>query len=200
VTPPEGPDAAALRRELIGMVDEEARAALEAAGAGGYPPALDIVHRRNARRLLELIERHGWPARDIAGDDGARAAWRIAQHAIGEPDAMRGALVSLRESAAAGRAPAWQPAMLEDRILTFEGRPQRFGTQFEPDGDGLPRPFPIEDPEGVEPRRRAAGLGPLAVDVARRREAARARAPHAVDRETFERDFDAWARSAGWRR
>src|SRR5512143_3754285 len=50
VTPPEGPDTGALRRELIAMVDEESRAAREAAGAGGYPPALDIVHRRNARR------------------------------------------------------------------------------------------------------------------------------------------------------
>ena len=36
--------------------------------------------------------------------------------------------------------PAWQPAMLEDRIRVFEGRPQLYGTQLEPDEQGNMRP------------------------------------------------------------
>jgi hypothetical protein len=39
-----------------------------------------------------------------------------------------------------GDAPALQAAMLEDRIRAFEGRPQRYGTQFDWDANGEPSP------------------------------------------------------------
>ena len=56
---------------------------------GTYVPRMEAVHVKNAARLRELIERHGWPAEDLAGKDGAEAAWLIAQHAIGEPEFQR---------------------------------------------------------------------------------------------------------------
>ena len=56
-------------------------------------------------------------------------------------------------------------AMLEDRIRTFEGRPQRYGTQFDWDEHGHLSLLPLEDPAGVDARRRAIGLGPLAQDL-----------------------------------
>ena len=39
------------------------------------------VDRDNTARLREIIGRHGWPGRQLAGDDGAHAAWLLAQHA-----------------------------------------------------------------------------------------------------------------------
>lgn len=144
--------------------DFRVRDELMAAGelGGPYVPRMETVHVRNAARLRELIAEHGWPAEDIAGDDGAKAAWFIAQHAVGEPDFQRQALALLRECAAAGRVPSWNAAYLEDRIAMLEGRPQRFGTQWlDSPLDGRIRPWRLADPERVNELRASVGLGTL---------------------------------------
>jgi len=155
-----------LRRELVSMRDEDlrVRGELEAAGqlGGPYVPRMEAVHVRNAARLRELIAEHGWPAEDIAGEDGAKAGWFIVQHSIGEPEFQRNVLNMLREYAAAGRIPAWHAAYLEDRIAMHEGRPQRFGTQWmdSPD-DGRIRPWQLADPEHVNEFRASVGLSAM---------------------------------------
>jgi nucleotide-binding universal stress UspA family protein len=186
-----------LRAELLALQAEDlrVRAELDAVGelAGGYAPRMEAVHRANAARLRAVIARHGWPGRTLVGDDGAEAAWLVVQHAIGEPDLLRAMLPMLWDAVVRGEAPAWQAAMLEDRIRCFEGRPQRYGTQLHPDADGWLRPHPIEDPEGVEARRAAVGLEPLAERVARAgREEIR-------DRARYEREYAEWLRRTGWR-
>ncbi len=152
-----------LRRELIAMRDEDMRVRDELLAAnelgGAYVPRMEAVHVKNAARLGELIERHGWPADDIAGKDGAEAAWIIAQHAIGEPEFQRQALVRMQECAAEGRVPAWHAAYLEDRIAMYEGRPQRFGTQWIDDPvDGRARPWRLADPAVINELRASVGL------------------------------------------
>ena len=78
-----------LRVELLAMKAEDLRVreALLACGelSGPYAPQMEVVHKRNAEQLRKIIKIHGWPAEDVAGVDGAEAAWLIAQHAIGEP-------------------------------------------------------------------------------------------------------------------
>jgi Family of unknown function (DUF6624) len=83
---------------------------------------MEEVHRKNAAGLRLLIEHYGWPTEDIAGKDGAEAAWLIAQHSIGEPDFQRRVLGLLRASNTQNRIPAWHAAYLEDRIAIQEGR------------------------------------------------------------------------------
>ena len=187
-----------LRDELLAMAgeDERVRGELAAAGAlsGGYHPVMEAVHRRNAERLSTLLEHYGWPGRRLVGDDGAEAAWRIAQHAIGEPAFMRRCHAALQVAAAAGDAPAWQPAMLEDRILMFEGRPQRYGTQLEHDDDGNVRPYLLDEPDAVEERRQSVGLEPLAERLAREPR----RDPSPEDGQ-YQRDYQRWLRRTGWR-
>ncbi len=56
--------------------------------------------------------------------------------------------------------------MLEDRICMFEGRGQRFGTQFDWDEAGEMNPKPIEEPGTVDRRRAEVGLPLLAVAIA----------------------------------
>jgi hypothetical protein len=155
-----------LRGELIAMRAEDlgVRADLAAADelGGPYVPRMEAIHLKNAARLRELIDRHGWPGEDIAGKDGAEAAWLIAQHAIGEPEFQRRALRWMRESAAEGRIPAWHAAYLEDRIAMCEGRPQRFGTQWLDDPrDGRIRPWKLADIERVNELRAGVGLSDL---------------------------------------
>jgi hypothetical protein len=155
-----------LHHELITMRAEDMRVRAELVAAnelgGAYVPRMEAVHVKNAARLRELIDRHGWPADDIAGKDGAEAAWFIAQHAIGEPEFQRRALMLMRECAAEGRIPAWHAAYLEDRIAMYEGRPQRFGTQWLDDPrDGRVRPWRLADPGRVNELRASVGLPDL---------------------------------------
>ena len=185
-----------LRRELRAMAadDRRTRDGLAADGTleDGYDPRMEAVHRRNAARLAVVLEQQGWPGASLVGPEAAEAAWLIAQHAIGEPDFQRRSLRLLQEAAAQGEVPAWQPAMLEDRIRMFEGRRQLYGTQLEPDDEGRVQPYPIEDPEHVEERRVAVGLEPLAAVLARA-----GRGPRPRDPERFK---EAWLRRVGWRR
>jgi hypothetical protein len=60
------------------------------------------------------------------------------------------------------RVPAWHAAYLEDRIALFEGRPQRYGSQWIDDPrDGLARPWTLAYPDRVDELRRSVGLKPL---------------------------------------
>ena len=193
----EGDDA--LRRELLALAAEDGRVRDELAADGslfgGYHPRMEAVHRRNAARLRELLAAHGWPGRSRVGDDGAEAAWLVVQHAIGEPAFQRESLARIREAVARGESPAWQAAMLEDRIAVFEGRPQRHGTQLEHDADGWPRPCETEDPDGLDERRRAVGLEPMAERLARAE-----REPPPADPARAAAEYAAWLRRTGWRR
>jgi hypothetical protein len=155
-----------VRAELLQMKEQDfslRQELLDAGKLGGfYVPEMEAIHRQNAARLKEIIAEHGWPHEELAGDDGAKAAWLIAQHAIGEPDFQRQSLQYLQRHAAEGKLPAWQAAYLEDRIAMHENRPQRYGTQWMDDvRDGLVRPWTLEDPARVDEFRASVGLGPL---------------------------------------
>jgi hypothetical protein len=155
-----------LRQELLAMQAEDQRVRQELIDSGElggpYVPRMEDVHRKNAARLGELIELYGWPAEDSAGQDGAEAAWLIAQHAVGEPEFQRRALALLRTCVADKRVPAWQAAYLEDRIALQEGRPQRYGTQWVQDPtDGRYRPWSLADVDHVNDLRGEVGLKPV---------------------------------------
>jgi hypothetical protein len=162
----------------------------------GYEPRMEAVHQRNATRLEAIVEQHGWPGRTLAGDDGAEAAWRTLQHAIGRPDLIRRYFPLLQQAAAAGEIPAWQPAYVLDRIRFFEGKPQVYGTQYDWDDEGYSRLWPVEDAQHVNERRKSVGLPPLAETGAR----SRLQKPLSPEQVQARREaMTAWARSVGWR-
>lgn len=134
----------------------------------------------------------------MVGEEGAEAAWLIAQHAIGLPRFQRKCLLMLEEAAAARRAPAWQAAMMHDRVRSFEGRPQLYGTSFDWDHKGEMSPCPIEDEDRVDERRAAVGLPPLAVAVERHRAEAAGR-PRPQDLAEHQKRMREWAQQVGWR-
>jgi hypothetical protein len=189
-----------LRDELVSMEEEDLRVRSELVADGslfdGYHPRMEEVHRRNAARLREIMDAHGWPGHHLAGEDGAKAAWLIAQHAIGEPPFQRRCLELLQAAADAGDIPAWQAAYLEDRIRVFEGKPQRYATQFEIGDDGWPVPCEIEEPEKVDERRRAVGIESLAERLSR---ADRSEPPDPETRARREQEYQQWLRKVGWR-
>ena len=191
---------AELRANLLDMAEEDQRIRSELAETGelfdGYAPRMEEVHMRNAGRLESVIEEYGWPGKSLVGEDGARAAWLILQHAIGNPNLLRKCLPILQEAVRQGEIEPVDAAYLEDRICFFERRPQRYGTQLDWNETGELIPWLLEDPEKVDEYRGSVGLGPLA----ERLEEARKGMGEARPKELKERreQADAWARSVGW--
>lgn len=163
-----------------------------------YHPRMESVHKENAARLADIIAQHGWPGRSLVREDGSWAAWMIAQHAIGDPPFMRQCLTLLKLAVSSEQAPPWQAAMLEDRIRMYEGRPQIYSTQFQPDSNGDLVPYRIDDPAGVDDRRRSVGLNTLEERTAELRDqATRENVPPPRD---WNIEYEKWLRSVGWRR
>jgi hypothetical protein len=140
----------ALRAELLAMLERD-----QAGRTGGADPEGDPAR---TRRLAEILDEHGWPGRDLVGEDGSEAAWAIAQHSDLDPAFQRRALELLRQAVVAGRASAGDLAYLTDRVATGAGEPQTYGTQVACTPDG-PRPAtPLVDAAAVERLRAEAGL------------------------------------------
>lgn len=190
-----------LRAELLSLrdADEHRREELVREGTlwDGYHPRMEEVHRANAARLNELVAQHGWPTRELAGEDGAEAAWIIVQHAIGEPEFQREMLVALKAAAEQDEIPAYQPAYLEDRIRMFEGRPQIYGTQFTTDDEGLPALWTIDDPEHVNERRAGLGLDTIEERTKKMRNAWRPE-ERPKNMEAYRRGYEEWLSKTGW--
>jgi hypothetical protein len=160
-----------LRRELLTRAEEDQRVRRMASPPKGqYVVRLSDaeaeewrrVDTGNTRWLADLLATRGWPGRTLAGADGARAAWLLAQHADRDPDLQRTFLDALRGAVAAGEASPAELAYLEDRVRVADGRPQLYGTQFAVT-DGEFGPCPMEDPARLDERRAEAGLEPFAV-------------------------------------
>jgi hypothetical protein len=156
-----------LRAELLARADEDQRVrkALSRLPRRGFGEIQDEIReltrvdQANTAWLAELTARLGWPGRTLAGEDGAHAAWLLAQHA--DPEPQRAFLDLLRAAVAAGEASARDLAYTEDRVRMHAGQPQRYGTQFFEDAEGL-RAWTVEDPENLDQRRASVGLGPFA--------------------------------------
>lgn len=193
-----------LHDELLAMEAEDIRVRAELLEEGslgdGYNPRMREVHERNAARLKQIIAAHGWPGRSLVGRDGSHAAWRVVQHAIGDPEFQRSCVHAVERAIMNREAPLAQLAFLVDRVRYFEGKPQIYGTQFDWDANDELNPWQIEDPEHVDERRHRAGLNSIADRTREMREqAGRDGDTGPKDREEHKRKFEAWLRETGWR-
>ena len=165
-----------LRDELLRLKAEDGALRRELVEAGQlygphlpkdwYNPRMAALHQRNTARLRAIVAEHGWPGLARVGLPGAEAAWFIAQHAVLDLDFQRQALAALTAAVAAGDAPAWQMAMLTDRVRMGSGQPQVYGSIHVGDEQGNLVPYLTEDPNGVAARRAAVGLPPLEAKTA----------------------------------
>lgn len=182
--------------------DMQTRARLAASGElfNGYNPEMEAVHDENAALLTRVFDDIGWPGRRAFGDDGAGAAFLILQHAIGHPDLQRRGLALILDAIPEGQANPLDAAYLADRIATFEGSAQTFGTQFDWDANGQLSPAPVREPETLDERRASVGLPPIAETIAHMRANAAAEG-HTAPADLAERRaaYDAWTRKVGWR-
>jgi hypothetical protein len=187
-----------LKDHLLGLQarDELVRAELEADGTlfDGYHQRMEEVHRANAADLRTIIETHGWPTSALVGPEGAKAAWLVLQHAIAEPGFMRYCRSLIDAASQVGQIPRWQFAYLDDRIRVFEGKPQRFGTQFDLKPDG-PEISELEDPKQVDDWRREVGLGPVSEVLPKARDYP---LPTESEFEAKQAQGNIWRQKVGW--
>jgi uncharacterized protein DUF6624 len=146
------PSEPALRQELLEMQDAD-----QAERTGEVAANNDAAR---TARLAEIIDEHGWPTPALVGEDGASAAWVIAQHSDQDLAFQREALQLMCAAAAAGDADPTELAYLVDRVAVNSGEPQVYGTQG---GcvDGQATIGPMVDEQHVDERRAAVGLQPL---------------------------------------
>lgn len=150
----------ALRAELLALFaeDQAARHAVMADQNAETSARVDAIDRMSCARMKELVATVGWPGRSLVGRNAANAAWCLVQHADHDVAFQKQCLPLIERAVAAGEAEPDHAAYLYDRIAVAEQRPQRYGTQYGPDG----KPQPIEDEANVDAHRASVGLEPLA--------------------------------------
>jgi len=76
---------------------------------------------------------------------------------------MQKYLPTMRAAASKGELAKQSLALVEDRVLTFQDKPQLYGSQYRyNEATGKPEFFPIADEAHVDERRASMGLEPLA--------------------------------------
>ena len=89
-----------------------------------------LINRQDSiciNRLTKIIDKHGWLGKNIVGDKANQAIWLIMQHA--ELEIQEKYLPLLEESVTKGESQGWHLAFLEDRVLMYNKKKQKYGTQ-----------------------------------------------------------------------
>lgn len=120
------------------------------------------VDSANQAWLKPIITQHGWPRREVLDSLDIQAVFLIVQHADRDPHWQAQLLPSIVAAHDAGDLDGQSVALLTDRVLKAQGRPQVYGTQTTFQGS-TPVFDPIEDSANVDARRAKMGLPPLAV-------------------------------------
>jgi hypothetical protein len=157
----------ALRKTLAGRAAVDVR--LRKAAMAKHPidpAAMEAVLQADAHNVAWLkgvVARQGFPTVAQVGAQGVADAWLLVQHADRDSAFQLRVLRTLQARGEAAGVRRQDLAMLTDRVLLAQGKPQRYGTQFLPDASGALALQPVEDAAGLETRRAAVGLMPLAL-------------------------------------
>lgn len=135
---------------------------------GPKSPQMDSLWRqmqradaRNLPRVTAIIDQYGWPGNSLVGRSGSLAAFLVIQHS--NLATMQKYLPLMRAAAAKGEMAKQNLALVEDRILTFQDKPQLYGSQLRASqATGKMEFFPIADEAHVDERRASMSLEPLA--------------------------------------
>jgi len=193
-----------LRRELFALVNEAVPdPELRARMSRRYDLALArrLTPPRVLDRFARLLDRHGWPTAESAGEDGVLAAFELAMLCAPDDAAVTRRAAKLLSAAVSRReASRTQEALLIDRIRLLEGGRQLCGTQYDWGEDGELRPLPIADLAGLEAVRREADLPKLGDDTRHERLCATDNDERAPQDLEAHRDAQRQrATAAGWR-
>ncbi|MEQ8238613.1 MAG: hypothetical protein RIA69_05330 [Cyclobacteriaceae bacterium] len=109
--------------------------------------------------VISIIDQYGWLGKKKIGNTGNQTLFLVIQHA---PDnaTRKKYFPLLEQSAEEGSSQRSDMATMKDRILVQDGQLQIYGTQSRM-VDGKLEPFPIQDPDGINKRRKKVGLSKM---------------------------------------
>ena len=157
----------------------------EGALSEGYNPDMEAVHKKNAARLEQIIDVIGYPSKSKVGIEASEAAWLIVQHAISEPALMKRCRELIQKTQDVN---SQNLAYLCDRICYFEGKPQKYGTQF--DSRGL---YPVEDKNEMNRLRKELKLKAHDDNMI-----VESKADLTADLHPDDETFNEWRKKVGW--
>ncbi|MDM9630931.1 BT_3928 family protein [Robiginitalea aurantiaca] len=116
------------------------------------------IDQQNMVLIDSILQVHGYPGKSLVGPETNKAAWYVIQHS----ERIDEFLPSIQIAAETGELPYRLYAMMLDRSLMGQGLPQKYGTQgrsyFMNTPEEINLIWPIENPEEVNNRRKAAGF------------------------------------------
>ena len=121
--------------------------------------AIDSI---NEMEICDILDTRGFVGRDQVGD-ASNVFWMVIQHAPLELEKKY--FPKFVEAMKRGDIPKSNIVLMDDRIAMFEGRPQRYGTQFVEKDQGKWALYDLLDPEKVDQWRQEMDLGPLADEL-----------------------------------
>lgn len=134
-------------------------------------PEMHRIDSTNQIIVFQIIDKYGWLPQSKVGKEAASSIFYVVQHS--NLSAMEKYFPLLQQRAQEGEASKVHAAMMEDRILMWQGKKQIYGTQATTMGreDGRMAIWPIEDPENVNKRRAEVGMANTIEENAARLEA-----------------------------
>lgn len=122
-----------------------------------YNPETD---RQNLIKVVSLIENCGMPTTKEVSKKQMRAIWLVFQHA--DNTNRKKYFPLLKKSTKNGDLNKSHIALMEDRILMMEGKPQIYGSQITENRETKEwELYELDKPEFVDKRRAEVGLGTL---------------------------------------
>jgi hypothetical protein len=116
------------------------------------------IDSANQVQVKSILNKYGWLPQSKVGEKAADAIFYVIQHAGIE--LIRQYLPTLKKLARQKEAKLTHAAMMEDRLLMYEGKKQIYGTQatsrLRADGKGAI--WPIQNPSKVNQLRKKAGF------------------------------------------
>jgi uncharacterized membrane protein YphA (DoxX/SURF4 family) len=137
----------------------------EAEYSGDLSQMQSVLDSVNMVFVEKYFIQKGYPGKSVVGEESSLVAWNVLQH---NPDKIPLYLALVKRAAEAGEIPKTSAAMMEDRYLMMEGKPQIYGTQgmsYEDERGSFI--WPIENPETVNQRRKEAGFEETIEDYAK---------------------------------
>ena len=153
-----------VRTELLRMHDEDQEIRNKMAAEGMDVVMKDtllmlkMVHMDSVftKRLNELLGSSSWFSKNEIGTKGLEAAFILVQHSP-DYDFQKRCLPFIEKQANNGDLSMQDYALLLDRTLMHDNKPQKYGTQIEQvNGEWVP--YKIEDEANVDKRRSEIGL------------------------------------------
>lgn len=122
-----------------------------------------MFDRQHAQTLMTIIERFGWPSREMVGLKAVQGAYIAVQHAGHNPAFQSNCLALIQQQVDQGELPGAFLALMTDRVSVSRGDSQVYGTQMTmaPDDLGVMRAVPAADiweASELDQRRQALGM------------------------------------------